>query len=70
MIPLEAGGCPLELPRPNLSGFISTKVFDKLKQAAPAHCRGRLLFQEEAQEKALCLNPRFSPVLSVLFPFV
>ena len=27
LIPFEAGGCPLELPRPNLRGIISTEVF-------------------------------------------
>ena len=47
LIPLEAGCRPLELPRPNLSGFISTEVFNKLERGGvlctpPRLCRDRL----------------------------
>ena len=31
LILFEAGGCPLELPRPNSGGFYSAQFFDKLK---------------------------------------
>ena len=36
VIPFQAGCRPLELPRPNLSRFISTQFFDKLKAAGTA----------------------------------
>ena len=32
LIPLEAGCCPLELPRPDAGGFDAARVFDKLKR--------------------------------------
>ena len=54
LIPFEAGGCPLELPRPDAGGSDSAQVFDKLRRdGAPVGAPSLLFYSRTSTGPAM-----------------